>query len=254
MTANQSVDAAASLREIPLGPGAIFPDWSVVNSDKARAVVDAVIDLAGLEDRWRGIGEAEDAVRRAVLRHYAQAGHAPSIAELGDVTGLGADAARGLHKQLKDHDQIVLDDAGEAILGAYPFTERDTGHRVDLGKVTVSAMCAIDALGVGAMCERDVAIHSTCRACGEAIEITTRDRGAALDQVTPEAAVVWVGLRYAGACAASSVCTVMTFFCSNAHLDRWRDADEPDLEGFRLSIDEAFQAGKAIFTPMLAGT
>ncbi len=254
MTANQTVDAAVSLREIPLGPGAVFPDWSVVVSDNARAVVDAVIDLAGLEDRWRGIGEAEDAVRGAVLRHYAATGRAPSIAELGDVTGLGSDAARGLLKQLKERDLIVLDDAGEAILGAYPFTERDSGHRVDLGGTTVSAMCAIDALGVGAMCERDVTIHSTCRACGEAIEITTRDRGAALDRVTPEGAVVWVGLRYAGACAASSLCTVMTFFCSDAHLDRWRDADEPDLNGIRLSIDEAFQAGKAIFTPMLAGT
>ena len=78
MTANQTVDAAVSPREIPLGPGATFPDWSVVNSDKARAVVDAFIDLAGLEDRWRGIGEAEDTIRRAVLRGYAATGRAPS--------------------------------------------------------------------------------------------------------------------------------------------------------------------------------
>ncbi len=254
MTANQTVGAAPSPREIPLGPGAIFPDWSAVVSDKARAVVDAFIDLAGLEDRWRGIGEAEDTVRRAVLRRYAETGRAPSIAELGDVTGLGSDAARGLLKQLKERDLVVLDDAGGAILGAYPFTERDTGHRVDLGGTTVSAMCAIDALGVGAMCERDAAIGSTCRACGEAIEIATRARGAALDRVAPEGAVVWVGLRYAGACAASSLCTVMTFFCSDAHLDRWRGANYPDLDGIRLSIDEATQAGKAIFTPMLAGT
>ena len=254
MTANQTVDAAPSPREIPLGPGAIFPDWSAVNSDKARAVVDAFIDLASLEDRWRGIGEAEDTVRRAVLRHYAARGHAPSIAALGDVTGLGSDAVRGLLKQLKGRDLILLDDAGETILGAYPFTERDTGHRVEFGEMTVSAMCAIDALGVGAMCDRDVAIHSSCRACGEAIEIITRDRGAALDRVTPEGAVVWVGLRYTGACAASSLCTVMTFFCSDAHLDRWRGANYPDLNGIRLSIDEATQAGKAIFTPMLAGT
>ena len=254
MTADQTVDAAPLRREIPLGPSAIFPDWSMVISDNARAVVDAFIDLAGLEDRWRGIGEEEDTIRRAVLRHYAATGRAPSIAELGDVTGLGSDAARGLLENLKERDLVVLDDAGEAILGAYPFTERDSGHRVDLGGTTASAMCAIDALGVGAMCDRDVAIHSTCRACGEAIEIATRDRGAALDRVTPEGAVVWVGLRYADACAASSLCTVMTFFCSDAHLDRWRGANYPDLEGIRLSIDEAFQAGKAIFTPMLAGT
>ena len=254
MTANQTVDAATSLCEIALGPDAIFPDWSVVISDNARAVINASIDLQGLENRWSGIGEAEDAVRRAVLRDYARAGHAPSITELGEATGLGAAAARGLLEQLKERDLVVLDDAGEAILGAYPFTERDTGHRVDLAGTTVSAMCAIDALGIGAMCERDVAIDSTCRACGEAIEIATRDRGAALDRATPEGAVVWVGLRYADACAASSLCTVMTFFCSDAHLDRWRGANYPDLNGIRLSIDEAFQAGKAIFTPMLAGT
>ncbi len=254
MTANQTVDAAATRREIALGPGASFPNWSVVISHKARAVIDAFIDLAGLEDRWRGIGEEEDTIRRAVLRRYAETGRAPSIAELGDMTGLGSDATRGLLKQLKERDLILLDDAGETILGAYPFTERDTGHRVDFGEMAVRAMCAIDALGVGAMCERDVAIGSTCRACGEAIEIATRDRGAALDRATPEGAVVWVGLRYAGACAASSLCTVMTFFCSDSHRERWRGANYPDLNSVRLSMDEAFQAGKAIFTPMLAGT
>ncbi len=59
MTANQTVDAAASLREFALGPGAIFPDWSVVTSDGARAVVNALIDLAGLEDRWRDADEPD---------------------------------------------------------------------------------------------------------------------------------------------------------------------------------------------------
>lgn len=38
----------------------------------------------------------------------------------------------------------------------YPFTESVTGHRVELNKHTLHALCAIDALGVADMYETDI--------------------------------------------------------------------------------------------------
>ena len=82
----------------------------------------------------------------------------------------------------------------------------------------------------------------------EDLPYLTSTTAMALEELPESLLVIGMG------CAARSLCTVMTFFCSDAHLDRWRGANYPDLDGIRLSIDEAFQAGKAIFTPMLAGT
>ncbi len=45
---------------------------------------------------------------------------------------------------------------------------------------------------------------------------------------------------------------MLAFFCSDAHLDSWRQENHPDIDGYRLSMDEGLQAGMAIFAPMLA--
>jgi hypothetical protein len=49
------------------------------------------------------------------------------------------------------------------------------------------------------------------------------------------------------------MCSVIAFFCDDAHLEAWRAEHHPETPGFRLSIDEALQAGRAIFAPSLAG-
>ena len=95
-------------------------------------------------------------------------------------------------------------------------------------------------------------ITSACGHCGTAIEIATRDAGRALGRFTPQNAMVWLGIEYDDGCAANSLCRVMAYFCSDDHLASWRAAEYPDGTGFRLSMDEGLQAGKAIFTPLLA--
>ncbi len=238
--------------EVSLRSGVTFPNWSVVTSETVREALDSILEVFGVEERWSGLEDAEDRVRRAILDHYGQTGHAPSIAQLSKSTGTAPDEIGDVLRKLKARDMVVLDQSGETITGAYPFTERDTGHRVCLGDRVLNAMCAIDALGAGAMYDKDVTIDSTCPACGTAIHIETRDNGAALATVSPSSAVVWSGIRYFNGCAASSLCTVLAFFCSDEHLESWRGANHPDLAGYRLSMDEGLQAGKAIFTPLLA--
>ncbi len=238
--------------EVTIRPGVVFPNWSAVRSERAEAAAFAIFEVFGIEKCWIDYRESEDRVRRAVLDHYASDGHAPSISQLSMVTDIAAGELRDLLTRLRKRDLLVLDESGERITGAYPFAEWDTGHRVHLKGRALHAMCAIDALGAGAMYGADVTIESACRACGEPIQVETADGGSALKAVTPATAVVWSGVEYAEGCAATSLCTVIAFFCSDEHLTQWREDEHPGVDGFRLSIDEAQQVGMAIFTPMLA--
>jgi mercuric reductase len=63
---------------------------------------------------------------------------------------------------------------------------------------------------------------------------------------------MWQSVRYEGGCAASSLRTTTDFCCSHEHLSAWRDDRSPDGPGFRLSIDEGLEAGRALFGPSLA--
>lgn len=232
-------------------PGVTFPDWSVVASPVAK---EALLAMAGSEhvlNRWGGYTPAADRVRTALLQLYAKEGRAPALRALATRAGLSESAVRPPLEDLRHRDLVVLD--GERIVGAYPFTDRDTGHQVDLDGLTLNAMCAVDALGIGAMCDHDIAIASRCRLCSAPIRIATRDQGRALADVEPATAVVWLSVRYEGECAANSLCTATAFFCTDDHLSAWRRQRPSDEPGFRLSIDEGLEAGRAIFGPNLAG-
>ncbi|MEE9267601.1 MAG: alkylmercury lyase family protein [Gammaproteobacteria bacterium] len=245
-------DAPTGRLEIAIRPGVTTPDWSVVTSETVREALGAIFETCDWEDRWAGLDEAQDRTRRAILEAYPRTGHGPSIDDLALTTGFAPDRVRGLVAKLAARDMVVLDRDGATLVGAYPFIDRATEHRMKLGETVLHAMCAIDALGTGAMLGADVAIESACRFCGTPIRIETRDKGAALEVYSPTSAVVWSGLQYSNSCAADSLCTVMAFFCTDEHLHSWRDAQDRETKGFRLSMDEGLQMGKAIFMPLLA--
>jgi mercuric reductase len=248
-------EAAASISatqpSYPVRPGVTFPDWSVVTSPVVQNALLAMVGSEHVFDRWSGYEATADRVRVALLQLYTEHGRAPTPGALAKRAGLRATAVRSLLDELRSRDLVVLD--GDGIVGAYPFTDRDTGHHVTLDGRTLNAMCAVDALGVGAMADRDIKVASLCRYCGTPIRIATRDRGRALAEVAPEAAVVWLCVHYEGACAANSLCPATAFFCSEDHLSAWRRERAADEPGFRLSIEEGLEAGRALFGPSLAG-
>ena len=252
MSISQFPGAPRERLEIQVAPGVTLPDWSAVTSETVREALDAIFETCGMDACWSGLEADADRVRRAVLGHYIETGRAPPFARLAAAAEAGADDLRARLADLAARDMIVLDADGETVTGAYPFTDRDSGHRVQIGEVAVNAMCAIDALGAGAMCDSDITIHSSCAACGAAVRVATRGRGAALRRVAPRGAAVWLGVRYADGCAADSLCRSIAFFCSDAHLESWRDANHSGVAGYRLSMDEALQAGRAMFAPLLA--
>ena len=233
--------------------GVTFPDWAAVTSPQAHDTLIAIFEAIGAQRMWRSYTSAEDGVRTTLLRLYAELGQAPAIDELARRAGVSESAIRPLLASLRARDLVVLDADGERIVGAYPWTDRATEHRVRLGEQTLNALCAIDALGAGDMYGCDVEISSRCRACGAPVSIVTGDRGRVAAEIGPATAVVWSGVRRTDGCAANSLCTVIAFFCDDAHLGAWRPAHHAEAPGFRLSIEEALQAGRAIFGPSLAG-
>ncbi len=241
-------------RSVLLRPGVTIPDWSVVEDASARMTLSAIFELTGVGRRkWSRLGEAEDRVWRSVIELFAEFGRAPLSAEIAEATRLPHDVVADALTKLGARDVVVLDDAGR-IVGAYPFTEWPSGHRVRLRGTTLTAMCAIDALGVGAMFSTDTDIESSCRYCGTAIRVNTRAAGTVLANTEPTTAIVWAGLHYAGGCSATSLCTVLAFFCSEEHLAAWRAGASAGRSGHCLSMNEALQVGKAIFMPILRAT
>jgi mercuric reductase len=233
-----------------LRPGVLFPDWSAVTSAAARSTLVAMIEATWDTRVWRQQTAAEDEMRRAILELYARLGRAPAPEEITWYCGIATEHVFTLLHRLAKRDLVVLD--GDRLTGVYPLTDRPTEHRVRVEGPTLYAMCAIDALGVGAMYGTSSVIESRCRLCGAAIDITTADRGRRLETVLPAETMVLAGIAYRGGCAATSLCTTIAFFCSDAHLRQWQFGQASAGTGFRLSTDEAFEVGRAIFGPTLA--
>ncbi len=239
---------------VTIRPGVTFPDWSAVVSPRAGRALADVLEAFGAKACWDGFSAEEDFVRRAILDEYLEEGHAPPLDVLSARTALPAKTLQAVLDRLGKRDLVVLDGAGK-LTGAYPLTDRETEHKVHVNGHIIHAMCAIDALGVGRMYGCDVRIESRCRASGKPIGVTTTDAGGAIGSVDPPEAVVWSGAQLKnGRPAADTLCTVIAFFASDEALEGWRQREHPDTQGHRLTIDEAAQAGGAIFGPMLAGT
>lgn len=233
-------------------PGVLRPDWSAVTSPAARGALSGrMAARAGLADRWcHPLSSEDDAVWRALLRLYSDLGRAPRIGEIAERTAIPIERVGVALRRLEEFDLVGLEPGAGQLCYAYPFTETASGHRVELAGHVLNAVCAIDALGVGAMYRMDVSVDSRCRQCGEAISIDTAVAGRALRSLAPARAVVWYDFAYQGS-ASASCCPSIAFFCCDEHLRRWLDAQAPGREGARLNIDEALQLGRAIFGPVL---
>ncbi len=242
----------SGILEIPLLSGASFPDWSVVTSNEARASLNDTLGRLRMTKRWSGMTPHEETVRRAILDIYVETGHAPTLNALAELTGLTPVELPDLLSSLAQRDLIVLSDADQSIEAAYPFTDRNIEHRVCIGDVSLNAMCAIDALGIGAMLKQDVLIQSRCRYCDCDIQIATKSTGHAIESTSPQTSVVWSGIQDIDGCAADTQCSVMAYFCSDDHLDLWRDEANREQNGHRLTIEQGLEAGAAIFIPFLA--
>jgi hypothetical protein len=138
-----------------------------VTTEVARQALEGILAAGWYDRRFGDLGTAAASVLAAVLRLYVVEGHPPSAREIAAAAGISeADAARSV-ADLRRHDLVILAPDGATIRGAYPFTQATTVHAVTFVSYghTLNSMCAIDALGAGAMCRADTVIRSRCHLC-----------------------------------------------------------------------------------------
>ena len=190
-------------------------------------------------------------LHRQILEHFASTGQGPTE---DDVRGWAARAGIDIRQALTDlaaADLIETDGDSGRIRGAYPFTAYSSGHRVDIaGGPAVHAYCAIDALGIPAMLERDASITSRDPHSGAEIRIRVH---AAEATWTPAGAVVSVpaagALASADQPAADACCPTVSFYASAEAARAYQQQHGLTLEV--LTVPQALRFASAAFGPLL---
>ena len=237
--------------ETPDQIGTIAP----VATETAMQLLSVTESMLGWRLRQAGLDQREAAVRQHILTQYPLLGRAPGCQEIATALRLnGPGDVQAILERLHELDLLYLDSDSREIRLAYPFSTIPTTHHVQFrdwpAAKPVYAPCAVDALGIPFMMDRDVSIESCCAYCEMPVVIKVRDRS--IESCIPAVTVVWVGTAYSGH-AATSICPTLDFFCSPAHAAAWQEA-RPQEEGHVLSLGEALYLGKGIFEDLLRPT
>ncbi|SCL31994.1 Alkylmercury lyase [Micromonospora rhizosphaerae] len=199
-------------------------------------------------DRPRRAEQLPDRLRqvhRAILRHFAATGTAPSDADIRAAVN-GADTANAL-RELAREDLVAVDSAGR-LVAAYPFSPTPTPHVVSLGDVEVFAMCAIDALGMPFMLGTDAVITSADPHTGQPVRVTITNGAATYEPA--EMVIVYAATGATGR-SVDTCCSTINFFADASTAQAWITA-RPGLAATVLDQDQAITLGRDIFEPLLA--
>jgi alkylmercury lyase len=172
-------------------------------------------------------------------------GRPPHQRDLPLAGGVDRDEA---FRQLREMDLVHLDSDGY-VRAAYPFSGRMTGHFVQLGDgLVLSAMCAIDALGIPLMPARDALIVSNDPVGGQPIRMECRgDRW----RWSPGGTVVLAAQSRGDGPATDCLCPSITFHTSSqSATDHLRS--HPDWTGQVLDQREAIEVARWSFASLLA--
>ncbi|GAA2807966.1 alkylmercury lyase family protein [Crossiella cryophila] len=201
--------------------------------------------------RWRARTSPTDpvdrAVHQAILHAFAGTGQPPSPERLQRIAAANNTTADPILRRLHDLDAVRLDPAG-AIRVAYPFSATPTRHQVRLATGrTVSAMCAIDALGVPAMLGMDATITSRDPVTDEPVTITIHNGQYSWE---PETAVVFAGAAAGAGPSVDFCCHHLNAFTGPASAHRWMSR-HPGVPGELLDTATAERLGRHLFGALL---
>ncbi|WP_446210301.1 alkylmercury lyase family protein [Micromonospora sp. IBSANI012] len=250
-------DSAACRLDLPTGERiraalrqAIAAEPATAAMEQSRVDCCEQLGNAIRTDRPRRAEQLPDSLRqvhRAILRHFAATGAAPTDVDIrAGVSAPDLDTAKAL-RELAREDLVAVDSAGR-LVAAYPFSPTPTPHVVSFGDVEVFAMCAIDALGMPFMLGADAMITSSDPHTGQLVRVTITN-GAARYRPA-EAVVVYAATGDAGR-SVDTCCSIINFFTSASNARAWI-TDHPNLAATVLDQDQAVTLGRDIFEPLLA--
>jgi len=213
--------------------------------------VGALLEAAGLPadklmTQRDSLAEPLQLLHRRTLLTLGRSGNPPTRDQLETWAGeLHLDLDLAL-RQMAESELVFLDPAGREITGGVPFAPGPTAHQVSVvGGPTVSANCAIDALGIAAMLDEDVDVESVDPSSGESFTASSRAGRWAWE---PAESVVFVGSSGQGRLT-ETYCPVINFFTSRDHALAYQSAHA--LNGDVLTLADAVEAGALIFGHLL---
>jgi hypothetical protein len=124
-------------------------------------------------------------VKLAIYRHFAATGVRPDLAETAASLGAAHAEIRDAYRRLFQKRVLVLEEDGESIRMAPPFSGIPTQHRVQAKGISYYANCAWDALGIPAALHEPAEVESRCEQSREPLKIAV-----SLDGPTPVACVI----------------------------------------------------------------
>jgi hypothetical protein len=206
--------------------------------------------VGSVQERQAGLPEPLRALHRRLLAGFLTDGGPPQPAAVADLTAeLGLDPDQAL-AALAAADLVHRDPASATIRVAYPFSGRPTLHRVELaGGPTVSAMCALDALGIPQMTRRVARIRATDPVSAQPITVKAHDGAWRWE---PATTLVLVATAAGGVCGAVADCCCphINFHTDPKHAQAYLQA-HPGMTGELLGQADAVATARRIFGGLL---
>jgi len=171
---------------------------------------------------------AEAEILRCIFESVLESGSVPTITEIGGRLKRPDEYIIRTIADLEAKDLLLRKKGTQEIVSLYPFSLTPTEHQLFLADGRkLFAMCAIDAVGMPIMFNRDVRIVSRCEGCKR--EITIEVGNGEIGPISEAEIMIWSPMRKE-ARPAETCCPVVKFFCSNEHLQQW-ESQNPDLAG-----------------------
>ena len=99
------------------------------------------------------------------------------------------------------------------------------------------------------MLREDITVRSRCPECENEMKIEMKDGKVA--SCVPEGVVEFVSSREECGCTAKTFCPFMNFFCSEEHLENWREKNPAYGKGEMYQLHQVLEHGKNIFGDFL---
>jgi hypothetical protein len=160
--------------------------------------------------------EVLSSIFRFVLRH----GKGPTIEEMRlSLKRSDEEIIRALDELEKNGDFLLRKKGTQEIVSIYPVSLKPTEHQIFLEDGTrLFAMCAIDALGMPIMFNKNVRVVSRCEECKS--EMVFEIKSEEITFMSHPDATICSPKRQVYP-AAETCCPLANFFCSKKHADEW---------------------------------